>query len=493
MNLGEWDIFFVRKFRFLHSINILTTVIFIGCISLLGNYNYDSIVFAQNNGISVIFDGVNLDFDQEPIIIESRTLVPMRKIFEELEASVTWDEESSIIYSTRGNTNVTVQIGKKNMMVNDTIIALDVAPIVVGDRTLIPARAISEAFGCIVDWDDINRIVIIRTPYIYHTILDETRISDDFRYENFQGIYNGTSIFSNSQGNYFGMERMKISESNAEEYASIVNGIAEKVPDVRVYSAIAPTASEFYAPKSYATNFLTGISKIYSRLSERITPINIEGALMENSDKYIFFKTDHHWTHLGSYYAYKEFCDVSGMEAAELDSFDIKTIDNFMGSWGRNTYNTYGFDLLNKNKDRMDLYMPSVKYESMSYEDMYLNSPLKSMQMLKYNIANYSIFLEGDYPLEVYRTDIQNGRSICVIKDSYGNAFSTWLANNYEFIFIVDYRLFNNNNANPNLFDIGEFYNIHQFDDLIIINYPLTAISNDLRHMLGQTWYYNYN
>ncbi len=140
-----------------------------------------------------------------------------------------------------------------------------------------------------------------------------TLITDDYRYDNYDGVYNGVSIFDRDKTDYFGMELLNIKYKSGEEYAEIVNGMAEELENVRVFCGIAPTAAEFYATKAYKTNYLASISHIYNRLSDRVIPLNIEKAMMENADKYIYFRTDHHWTHLGSIMLTVSFAELRAM------------------------------------------------------------------------------------------------------------------------------------------------------------------------------------
>ena len=111
--------------------------------------------------VYVTLDGKVLSFDQTPLIVGDRTLVPMRAIFEALGATVEWDSVTRTVTATKGETVVTMTIDNAVISVNDKQVALDVAPQIVGDRTLAPARAVAEGFGCSVDWDANTRTVII--------------------------------------------------------------------------------------------------------------------------------------------------------------------------------------------------------------------------------------------------------------------------------------------------------------------------------------------
>lgn len=128
----------------------------------------ESKVIIGNPGsdITVEISGKEISFDQEPIIYNERTMVPMRKIFEELGATVTWDDSTQTAIGKKGDRTVKVSVGKKTMYVNNKSIALDTAPLILADRTLVPARAVAEGLGCTVDWDGSNRIVSI-TPKVF--------------------------------------------------------------------------------------------------------------------------------------------------------------------------------------------------------------------------------------------------------------------------------------------------------------------------------------
>ncbi|MEG2380263.1 MAG: stalk domain-containing protein, partial [Oscillospiraceae bacterium] len=113
--------------------------------------------------ISVTVDGNVVKFDQQPVIKDDRTLVPLRAIFTELGASVDWNEDTETVTAKKDNTVVTMQIGNTNYKVNNTEKTLDVPAQLINSRTLIPVRAVAESFDCDVSWnEDIRVVEIIR-------------------------------------------------------------------------------------------------------------------------------------------------------------------------------------------------------------------------------------------------------------------------------------------------------------------------------------------
>jgi N-acetylmuramoyl-L-alanine amidase len=97
-----------------------------------------------------------LNFDVEPIIEEGRTLVPLRAIFEAIGANVQWEQSTQTVKAVKGSTEVILKIGSLQPAVNGKIWPLDVPAKIVRDRTLAPLRFVGEAFGGQVEWEEAN-------------------------------------------------------------------------------------------------------------------------------------------------------------------------------------------------------------------------------------------------------------------------------------------------------------------------------------------------
>ncbi len=122
--------------------------------------------------ISVTLDGMEIAFDVQPQIIDGRTVVPLRKIFEEIGALVKWDGETQTVSARKNSKTITMTIGSADMQIDKgkiddagnpivETVTLDVPAQVIDSRTLVPARAISEAFGLNVEWDEKTETVVI--------------------------------------------------------------------------------------------------------------------------------------------------------------------------------------------------------------------------------------------------------------------------------------------------------------------------------------------
>lgn len=117
-----------------------------------------------NSGITVLYNGTRISFHsygQNPELLNSRTLVPLRSIFEAMGAEVEWDGATSTAIAKRGNVEVKVTIGANEINKNGEKISVDVPAQLINGRTLVPARVIAEAFGADVQWNGDGKTVLI--------------------------------------------------------------------------------------------------------------------------------------------------------------------------------------------------------------------------------------------------------------------------------------------------------------------------------------------
>ncbi len=129
--------------------------------------------------ITVTVDGEAVVFDAQPEMVNERTMVPMRAIFEKLGAEVSWDQPTQTVTAVTADKTVVATVGEMSMFVNGEEKVMDVAPYIKEERTYVPARFVSEALDCKVDWDQENYTVIINSltvdadyMYTYNAIKD---------------------------------------------------------------------------------------------------------------------------------------------------------------------------------------------------------------------------------------------------------------------------------------------------------------------------------
>lgn len=130
----------------------------------------------EDGEITVKIDGKEVVFpDQKPILKNDRTMVPMRAIFEALGADVLWDNDTNTAMAKKGDVYILIQIGNTKLIKNNENVELDVPAMLLNDRTLVPVRAISEALECKVEWVEETLEVVISTDVAKEEVpADET-------------------------------------------------------------------------------------------------------------------------------------------------------------------------------------------------------------------------------------------------------------------------------------------------------------------------------
>ncbi len=137
----------------------ILTILFL----FLFTYFFNTPLCAQEE-IKVNFDDTILQFDVNPKIINGRTLVPFRKIFEAFKSNVTWNNETKQIIAEKNNIIIKLKPGNKDAFKNNSKIVLDVPPTIFENRTFIPVRFISESVGAKVNWSSKEQTVFIESP-----------------------------------------------------------------------------------------------------------------------------------------------------------------------------------------------------------------------------------------------------------------------------------------------------------------------------------------
>ena len=260
-------------------------------------------------------------------------------------------------------------------------------------------------------------------------------------------------------------------------YAAAVGNLAKALgPDVRTISLVTPNGGEFYSPESLHTGEHSQKDMIdfcYGQMDSGIVTVDAYAKLRAHTDEYIYFRTDHHWTQLGAYYAYTAFCEAAGFDAVPLEQFQTGRYDTFLGSMYTFTKGYPQSDVLKQHPDYLDYYLPIADTHARYYADGSLENgtPVSVVYtQLDESVSNkYLCFIGGDTPVCIVESDVQ-GPTCIVLKESYGNAFVPFLTSHYGRIIVIDPREFNQE-GKPTL-DLAAFAADQGVDDLIVINYP---------------------
>lgn len=110
---------------------------------------------------SVYFNDEKMSFDVDPYITYERTMVPFRAVFEAVGADVIWDDDTKTVIAVKDDQSVTLQVGSYDAFVNSEKTTLEVPAEITGDYTFVPLRFVMESLGATVTWDDANYSVYI--------------------------------------------------------------------------------------------------------------------------------------------------------------------------------------------------------------------------------------------------------------------------------------------------------------------------------------------
>ena len=247
-----------------------------------------------------------------------------------------------------------------------------------------------------------------------------------------------------------------------EEFSKMINLYAEKFKGVHIFSGVVPTASDFFLPSKYQEyigNEQENIAASYKLFSKKVIPIHIHQELGKHKNEYIYYKTDHHWTDLGAYYGYQAFCKAANLKPIDLSAMKSKQLQgDFLGTHFLKTKD----QRLKSHPDYIKYWIPPVEKYAVKYD----GDDEEQIKVFKTNdiVKNkYLVFLGGDEPLiHLKSTKCKNGKTILLIKNSYGNPFAAFLTANYEHVLVVDYRYTESS--------IKELIEAYEVNDMIILN-----------------------
>lgn len=313
-----------------------------------------------------------------------------------------------------------------------------------------------------------DELIIIKAKPIIKKKKSDTITLDTGRVEDFAAEIiedNRGLVISNGRA----MQLFGGNNKQAKNYGNMVNAYYNelKAEGINIFSVVVPSAAEFYLPwpkfKHLKEQEKRNINLIYETEVEGIKSVDAYSKIAEHRNEYVYFRTDHHWTGLGAYYAYTAFCETAGFVAVPLDRMTEKTKNKFYGSLyfylDKNA-------VLGEHYDTVHYFKTPGTTTCLVYKKTDIHKAIKSHVIVD-AAGGYSVFLGADYPLIKIETEVKNGRSIVVVKNSYGNPFTTYLVSHYEKVFVVDYRYYNTG--------IIDLIRENKITDLLFINGSISA------------------
>lgn len=256
------------------------------------------------------------------------------------------------------------------------------------------------------------------------------------------------------------------SQEAVEGYTGAINACARALDgEAKVYSVLAPNNSAVLDDETLAklggTDQQQAIAYFNSLYDPSVGTLDSWGAIRDHRDEYVYFRTDHHWTQLGAYYVYVELCEQMGIEPVDLADQETMRFDGFLGTY----YSQIRDAAMAANPDYVEAHVPNGTND-MTYWDKNGTEVQANVitDVTGWNQASlYNTFIAGDQPLEhIHNPEKDDGSSVLVIKDSYGCAFTPLLVDNFEDVWVIDFRYSDEN--------IPAFVREHGIQNVVFVN-----------------------
>jgi len=289
-------------------------------------------------------------------------------------------------------------------------------------------------------------------------------------------INNG--VYYGEEG-YLGERLLSLDEEQTSKNVSALKAYLD-ITDAKVYFALIPGSTEINADKMPASipdvDQKEVIGEIYKELAEyEVTCVDIYEELMQNREKALFYKTDHHWTSMGAYYGYRALCNAMEIEAVAITDYsETLKSDEFYGT----LYSKTGAfwlqpDSIKTYVEEDGIVVERIDGNTMSEGELYYEEMLEKKD-------KYSMFLGGNQPLAIIKTENVEQPKLLVVRDSYFDSIAPFLTTHYSEIHVVDFR-YNRGNIeeymqNNNIEDVLIIYSLANFHEDKNIGYVLGSV-----------------
>ena len=272
-----------------------------------------------------------------------------------------------------------------------------------------------------------------------------------------------------------GYEMYSYVDSTAKKYADNVNAVADALAGkANVYMLPIPLSSGICLPdelygKDIFADQKAAEQKIIGYMNGNVKSVALYDALLAHRTEYIYFRTDHHWTATGAYYAYEQFCKAKGITPTPISSYKVDEYDGFLGTFYRDSSQNA---TMGANPDKVVAYHPLSTEATLDYGDSENASLTRGKIIYDESDApaslKYGAFITGDNAYSIINNpDVTNGSSCIVVKESFGNAFVPFLTDHYQTIYVLDYRYWKGS--------ISQFAQSKGVQDVLFVN-NLSAI-----------------
>ena len=254
-------------------------------------------------------------------------------------------------------------------------------------------------------------------------------------------------------------------EEQLERNLKAITTFTSTHPTLNTVMTIAPNAVTIHADKLPANAPVRDQKADLAIIKSNVSGVNfvdVTEMLLAHKDEQLFYRTDHHWTSLGAYYAFEEIAPHLGIQAPAWSSYQIYTVSNTFEGTLSSKSGSHGA------QDKVEVYAPATAIEYyVTYSgdqsgicSMYDRSALDKKD-------HYTVFFGGNYGRVDITTTADTGRCLLVFKDSYANCFMQFLYPYFDHITMIDPRYYYDNVENviksEAITDVLYLYNLDTF------------------------------
>jgi hypothetical protein len=227
-----------------------------------------------------------------------------------------------------------------------------------------------------------------------------------------------------------------------ERNLAAINAFGESHSGLNLVMSVVPNAVTVHADKLPANAPVRDQAADLSLLKSGLTAgtfVDVSTTLKAHSDEYLFYKTDHHWTSLGAYYAFADIAGVLNLSAPLPESYTVHPVSTtFEGTLSSKSGSHSAVDTV-------EIYVPDTAIDYyVSYPDGRNISSLYHRDALNVK-DHYTVFFGGNHSRVDITTTANTGRCLLLFKDSYANCMVQFLYPYFDHITMIDPRYYYDN------------------------------------------------
>ena len=269
-----------------------------------------------------------------------------------------------------------------------------------------------------------------------------------------------------SGGVYLGKDGYLLAKPETPDAAALertvaaITSFAAAHADVPMRMMMVPDAAAVISDKlpknAPVRDQLADIASVETQLGGAVQFLPVADALTAHADEEIYYRTDHHWTSLGAYYAFNAVAADMGISAPAREYQVYPVSDSFQGTLSSKSGS-------HSSRDKIQVYVPQG-----TDSDYYVNYPDTQTKTGSLYVSDclqdkdqYTVFFGGNHPVVEIHTTCGSGRNLLVFKDSYANCFMQFLTPYYENIVMIDPRYYYD--------DVATVFNAYEITDVLFL------------------------